>query len=484
MAKNVVTLYIDDSSLRLLVARGKQVKKWATLPLEPGLVKDGVIVNEVNVADRIKELFQTQGVKPGKVIAGLSGLHCLTRPISVPILPRALLAEAVKQEAEKLLPVPVEQLYLSWQSIYTSEGKTYLFIVALPRNSADALVKTLRQAGLNPDIIDIKPLALARVVDEATAIIVDVQPNEFDIVIMAYGIPQPIRTLSLPRNAQTWQQKVPVIAADLDRTIKFYNSSNPGKPLDANLPIYVSGELAHVPEAYQVLTGQLGHPVLPLSSVLKCGSQLDTSHYMVNIGLALKKLSLGKRTAVSVVNLNVLPDVYRPKPIPLAKVLVPASLVLAIGVLGYLVTVVQGAAADADSLQSKLDTTTQLIKQKQTSQKSQRDEITKLEKKVTGLEAAYTAFGEVISSFTKRQEKVNGDLTVSADVLPSTVVLESISRTGADLAISGVSSNETEALAYASALRSSGRFELVTVSSIENSDNGTSFNLNLKAKEE
>jgi len=36
MAKKVVTLYIDDISIRLLVAKGKRVQKWARLPLEPG----------------------------------------------------------------------------------------------------------------------------------------------------------------------------------------------------------------------------------------------------------------------------------------------------------------------------------------------------------------------------------------------------------------------------------------------------------------
>ncbi len=38
MAKKIVTLYVDDASLRLLVIQGQRVKKWAELPLEPALV--------------------------------------------------------------------------------------------------------------------------------------------------------------------------------------------------------------------------------------------------------------------------------------------------------------------------------------------------------------------------------------------------------------------------------------------------------------
>jgi len=50
----VVALYVDDTSLRLLVTKGKSIAKWADLPLEAGLVKDGVIVNQAEVAARIK----------------------------------------------------------------------------------------------------------------------------------------------------------------------------------------------------------------------------------------------------------------------------------------------------------------------------------------------------------------------------------------------------------------------------------------------
>ena len=77
MAGKAVTLFIDDTEIRLLVAKGKRVKKWTRLPLEPGLVKDGVICDEAQVVDRLKELFKLEKVTTKKVIAGLSGLNSL-----------------------------------------------------------------------------------------------------------------------------------------------------------------------------------------------------------------------------------------------------------------------------------------------------------------------------------------------------------------------------------------------------------------------
>ena len=299
MAEKIVTLYIDDTSLRLLVTEGKRVRKWADSPLEPGLVKDGAIVDEAAVAAKIKELLKAQGVKARKVIVGLSGLHCLFRPITLPQLPKAMLAEAVKHEAGQALPIPQEQLYISWQVISSTKEELQVFLVALPRTTADALFKTLRLAGLTPYLVDIKPLALARMVDRPTAIIVDVQPTEFDIIIIEDSIPQPIRTLSLPSAAPPLPEKIPTIKQKLDRTIEFYNSTHSEKPLESSVAIFVSGELAQQPEAAKSLVAGLGYPALLSIPYLECPVELAQSRYMVNIGLALKQLSPGKGNGAS-----------------------------------------------------------------------------------------------------------------------------------------------------------------------------------------
>jgi Tfp pilus assembly PilM family ATPase len=83
--------------------------------------------------------------------------------------------------------------------------------VAIPRTAADALFNTLRLAGLKSDLMDLKPMLLARMVKDTMAVIVDVQPNEFDIVVMAGGIPQPVRTVPFPDETASWQEKISLI---------------------------------------------------------------------------------------------------------------------------------------------------------------------------------------------------------------------------------------------------------------------------------
>ena len=91
MAKKIVSLYIDDTSIRLLVTCGKQIREWADLPLKPGLVKNAVVIKEAEVVAKIKLLLKAQKIKAKKVNVGVSGLHCLSRSITLPKLPKVML---------------------------------------------------------------------------------------------------------------------------------------------------------------------------------------------------------------------------------------------------------------------------------------------------------------------------------------------------------------------------------------------------------
>jgi len=474
MAKKIVTLYIDDTSLRLLVTHGKQIKKWAELPLEPGLVKNAVVIEEAKVAAKIKQLFKAEKIKTKKIIVGVSGLHCLSRPIILPALPKVMLAEAVRREAKRVLPVPLEQLYLSWQTIPAPEGKIQAFLIAIPRSTADTLLKVLRQAGLKPYFMDLKPLLLARAVKEATAIIVDVQLTEFDIVIMGDGVPQPIRTVPLPSEELSWQEKLPVIRDELDRTIKFYNSNNQEKPLVSTIPIFVSGELANEPELCQSLSDELGHPVLLLPSPLECPSGLDPSRYMANIGLVHQKLSSGKEAEPSVTNLNVLPTPYQPKPLSLTKVLALPSAAMAISLLVFLVMFIQGASADTILLRDRLESTNQKVSQRQ----ELAENIAKLEQRIAEVEVSRDNFTTVLGSLEKQSNGVSDNLKVTVNSLPSTMSLSSISYANNILIITGKAPSKNEILLYLSKLDASSRFGEFTITNMSRiNDEGMGFTL-------
>jgi type IV pilus assembly protein PilM len=482
MAKKV-TLYIEDTDIKLLVTEGKKrVEKWASLLLEPSLVSDGVILDEDRVADSIKELFELQGVTTKKVIVGLSGLNSIFRIISLPELPKALLPEAVRNEAGRVIPLPLDQVYLAYQPIPAPEGEMRLFLVAYPRNSTDALIGTLNKAGLKPQVMDLAPLALCRCVNMPRAIIANARLSYLDIVIMSDRIPQVIRSLSLPTDAVSLEDRLPVIAEELDRTIAFYNSSNPETPLDSSVPIFVCGDLAEAPDSWQSLAGKSEHPVSTLPSPLEFPPVFNPDQFLVNMGLALKgQLPQGEDAYSSIVDFNALPEIYRPPGISWVRVLTPVAIVVGIGALAWGGLSIRDIGPETDALHSQINAkeaetailVTQIesvksnIDQQNEAIAIQQEQITQIEAQIQPIEATESALNDTLASLEQGLDKVNYDLREIVNLwLPTSINLHNIAYVGDSVTISGLAPDEAAIFSYARALRSSGRFPTVVILSI------------------
>ncbi len=478
---NKFTLYIEDTEIKILITRGNTVEKWASLLLEPSLVRDGVILDEDQVAAGIKMLLQLSGVNERKVTVGLSGLNSIFRVISLPELPQTMLPEAVENEAGRVIPVPLEQVYLSYQQLTSAKGETRLFLVAYPRNSTDTLIKTVEKAGLKPNVMDLAPLALARCANAPRAIIVNSWLTYLDIVIMVERMPRLIRSLSLPVDVSSMEGKLPTIAEELSRTVAFYNSSYPGEPVDSSVPVLVCGDLSESPDSWETLVGKAGYPVSELTSPVQLVETFRPGQYMVNIGLALKGWpAKGEQDYSSIVDFNALPEVYRPAVFKLNRVITPVAIVVAVGALAYggllirnamsetsqLESQVTQVQAQADTLRSEMISINQAIDEQNAALDPLPGQVTQMEDELSSMQATNDALNSQLTSLDKGLEKINGDLREAINLLPDNVTLLGIQCVGDGVTLNGSAANENDIYAYAKALRSGGRFSEVVVSSI------------------
>ena len=462
MAKEITTIYIDDSAIWVLVAKGRQPRKWASISLEPGMVKAGVILDEDAVATKVSELWQSQSMGSRKVIAGISGINCLYRLITLPELPKDLLPEAVKREAGRVLGVPLEQVHLSWQTIPSLTSETLVYLAASPRNAVDSLISTLHKAGLDPYLMDLKPLALARITTELSSIIIDVQSTSFDIIIMVGKIPQVIRSVPVSQDASL-EEKMSLIREELNRSITFYNSSHMDEPIEVSVPLLVSGELAQEEDAWKLLVGRQARPVQALPMPVEAPENFPSSQYMTNFGLVLKAvLSLEKgAVAYSLVNFNALPEIYIPKPRPVSEVMFIPTIVAGVAL------VIIGAFFNITALARTATLGVELldINQRAVSQHIQAQDIVDLNQKVSTQEAIANAFTITLRNFSETRDEVNSDLSqINASLSAGRVDLQSIGHSGDTITIRGLADGEDAFFNFARDLRASGRFTQVLIS--------------------
>jgi type IV pilus assembly protein PilM len=461
MAKKVTTLFIRDTSINLLVMRGEKVEKWGSMPLDPGLVNQGLIVDEAQVADKVKQLFKETGVKAEKVIIGLSGHDSLYRIISLPDLPEAVLPEAIRREARRTIPTPLEEVYFSYQRLPSlTKGESRVFLVTFPRNPVDALVRTLRHAGVKPYNMDLAPLALCRVPNEPRAIIVNARLDHLDVIVMADRLPQVIRRLVLPGEAESLEERLPLIAEEFNRTLAFYNSGHMEKPLDATVPVYVCGDLAEKPETWKSVVSQANYPVSALPSPVELPAGLNTNEFMVNIGLALKELLVEKEGAnFSAVNFNALPEAYVPPRFSIARVLVPVGTAVGIGVIVLGVILILNGRASMGALQSQVTSAEASVTRLQS-------EVGVLNGQLASTGAAATGLSTSVANMERGRTSIYLDLDEIVNLAEGKVSLSGVNHAGSSITVTGVGSNVDLIYSYARALRESPRFSSVWISKI------------------
>ncbi len=468
-----VTLNITATSIRLLSVKGNQVERWGSAPLAPGLVKDGFILQPKAVGAIISSLFKSAKVPKQKVITSLTGLSFTYRILSLPKTKSALMEEAIQRSARQEIPLPLEELYLSWQAINGKQEELDYFVLGVPRNPVDAVIQTLAEAGIEPYIVELKPLALARAANRGDALIVDLEPDCFDIVLVAKGIPTVIHTITPRGEGANLEDNIHRLSDELSRTVKFYNTSHPQTPLSPTTPLLLAGELATDVTTSRLIQAETGYPVKSLVPPLEFPSALPPALYATNMGLALKKTppkaAKGAANGFHDINLNILADKYRAKARPVSKkrILLPLALTIALGLAFGLYQLNTQAKAETMSLQTAFSTVSQQLHEARLAL----NEASETTKTINEIVADAEAFKQEHQYILGKRGEIANNLTLVTGALPSSTHFTSIKMGTDQITIEGETDSASKVISYAETLEEQLGFSEVRISNINEVEN-------------
>jgi len=354
-------LIISNSIIKILSLKGRQVKKWGSLALKTGLVHDGLIREPQAIGAAINELFNSTGIRKERVAVSLAGLSFTYRFLDLPRMKPALLEEAVMRAARKEMSLPLDELYLAWQPVPGESDEQSYFVLGVRRNLVDAAVQTLTIAGIEPYTLELQPLALARAANRRDVIIVSLEPDCFDIVFMADGIPGVIHTIGPRGEGATLEDNIRRLADELTKTAAFYQSSHPASHLTAEIPLLLTGDLASEALTSGLLQAEVEYPVESLIPPVEFPPGLTIASYAAGAGLALNYTSqktVGRtREGFYDININILSAKYRKsrsRPLPAFQIWLGVFLALALIFLFPLYQTVHNLGTDNAVLEDEL----------------------------------------------------------------------------------------------------------------------------------
>lgn len=251
-----IGLDIGEHLIKIMEIRktgqGYEVVGFGIVPTPPGLIEGSAIVNEQGVVAALQNLVGSISNGSANVAMAVSGDHVIVRNLVVPVMPDDELAEAIRYEAEALLPISLSDVTIDFVKYDITEDASgrlqEILVVAVKNEAIDRLVRIGAAVGLEPTIMDIEPLALLRAIrkldraaisrDENCAI-VNIGSSSTNISVFKHGQLAFTRTLvigghrlSLSLVNQGHMSMEEAEAAK--RLMSLQEESDPGKPAGPN----------------------------------------------------------------------------------------------------------------------------------------------------------------------------------------------------------------------------------------------------------
>lgn len=309
--------------------------KVAFTTVSDDAIVEGEIIDAGVVADAIRELFASNGIKAKDAVIAVGGRDVIIKKISMDRMSQDDAREVIRWEAEQHVPFDMENVELDFQ-ILDPDGEglqMMVLLVAAKRALVEGRIGLLTDAGLDAKIIDVDAFALHNAFemnhpDELGGIVglVNIGHETTNINILEEGVPvltrdMPLGTRRLHEDLQRERglsieeaermtrggernelldpfvaQRGDELATGIERAAAFLQSSTRGGGSITRL--FLVGGGARVPGLSKVLSDRLRVPVElanPLARLNVADGVFDdqnmdeiASLLMLSIGLALR----------------------------------------------------------------------------------------------------------------------------------------------------------------------------------------------------
>ncbi len=143
---------------------GYELEIFEMAPLSPDIIVDGSIIDSLRLIEALKELVKKAKIKTKSAVISISGhASVIIRRISLPEMGEDELGEFIKFEAEQYVPFDIEDVILDFQILGPKDepGQMDVMLVAVKKDIINEYVTVVKEAGLNPIIVDVDAFALS-----------------------------------------------------------------------------------------------------------------------------------------------------------------------------------------------------------------------------------------------------------------------------------------------------------------------------------
>src|SRR6267143_2166373 len=238
--KTSVGLDIGSGIIKLVVVDHSgsepELIKVATTEVAADAIVEGEVMDPGIVAEAIRGLFETAGVKRKSVVTAVGGRDVIVKKIQMDRMKEGDAREVIRWEAEQHVPFDMANVELDFQILDPdAEGlQMNVLLVAAKRELVEGRVGLLNEAGLEPGIIDVDAFAIHNAFElnhpdamQGVVGLVNIGHEVTNVNILEDGVPVLTRDLSVGtrRFREDLQREKGLSAEDAERLLQGFETS-------------------------------------------------------------------------------------------------------------------------------------------------------------------------------------------------------------------------------------------------------------------
>ena len=287
--RQATSITMEHGVIKLLVCQGLEVVDYRVLLANPRFFREGQVSNVARVAALLQGVLPEMSGNFRRVIGGVPGfqnrLTVMNFPKASGLDPRVI----IPQEASRSMRVSTDTYNLSWIELPQKLDQTRWLVLASSRRSIASLMETAQQAEIGVTVLEPRPFALARAVNDPEAVVAWAAPDGCDVVVIKNSVP--VEHQSIFWGAELVEDTVlgDRLTEVVGRTVTTFNSTSSEGPLSEDAPLYVCGSpMRRDSSIGPQVASSLGRTPGELDLPLDAPEDFPMQDLIVNVGLILR----------------------------------------------------------------------------------------------------------------------------------------------------------------------------------------------------
>lgn len=182
---------------------------FGSQPTPTGVINSPDAEHQKQLANALKELYEASKIKTRQVVLAIPESAVFTRFMEFPGIKEEEIQNAVFYEAKQYLPIPIEEVQMSFIKIGFNQDKNAhrILLVAAPKKVVEIYLNVATLADLEPVAIETESIAMGRAMYRATEyrhmVMLDFGAQTTDMSVMSDGFLVFSQSISIGSDALT-----------------------------------------------------------------------------------------------------------------------------------------------------------------------------------------------------------------------------------------------------------------------------------------